>query len=243
MKLDDRQVESYSRQILLPEVGGAGQVRLLSARLIVAGTGPGAATAATYLAGAGIGELALVGVPSGGDPVASSAGHAPLAERSPDTRILSLPALPDDASAWDVLVLFPGAPATSGPAAGAGQPRRGAIRVADEGRSVLLVAAPTRAGSNGCAWCLEPAAAAIDGTEESSPGPPDVAGRFAGAMAALAACHWILELDGDPTPLGRRLDPEAATWTDIPLVRREPCERCGRPDVAPAATRPPRAPA
>ena len=58
--LTDAQVERYSRQIILPEVGARGQERLLAARVAVHGDGAAAATATTLLAGAG---LTLVGGP------------------------------------------------------------------------------------------------------------------------------------------------------------------------------------
>jgi adenylyltransferase/sulfurtransferase len=57
MALSDPQIERYSRQILLPEVGGRGQERLLAARVAVLGTGPAAGTAATLLGRAGVGSL------------------------------------------------------------------------------------------------------------------------------------------------------------------------------------------
>jgi molybdopterin-synthase adenylyltransferase len=60
--LRDDQVERYSRQILLPEVGGRGQERLLAARVVVTGDGPAAAYAASLLAAGG----AVVVVADGG---------------------------------------------------------------------------------------------------------------------------------------------------------------------------------
>ena len=45
LSLTDAQIERYSRQILLPEIGGRGQARLLAAHVVLAGAGE-AATAA-----------------------------------------------------------------------------------------------------------------------------------------------------------------------------------------------------
>ena len=52
--LDDAAIERFSRQILLPEVGGRGQERLCATRAVVQGTGDAADVAATLLEAAGL---------------------------------------------------------------------------------------------------------------------------------------------------------------------------------------------
>jgi hypothetical protein len=52
--LTDAQIERWSRQILLPDVGGRGQARLLAARVAMAGGGPDAVHAADLLRRAGV---------------------------------------------------------------------------------------------------------------------------------------------------------------------------------------------
>jgi hypothetical protein len=59
MPLDDAQVERYSRQLILQEIGPRGQARLMQSRVAVTVTGPAAERATAYLAAAGIGTLAL----------------------------------------------------------------------------------------------------------------------------------------------------------------------------------------
>src|SRR5690606_21698134 len=50
----------FARHIVLPEVGGAGQAALSSARVVLIGVGGIGSPALQYLAGAGIGSLALI---------------------------------------------------------------------------------------------------------------------------------------------------------------------------------------
>ncbi|MFQ5681610.1 MAG: ThiF family adenylyltransferase, partial [Candidatus Omnitrophota bacterium] len=60
MNLTNEQIERYSRQIILPQVGGKGQDKILKAKVLVLGTGGLGAPCAFYLAAAGIGTLGLV---------------------------------------------------------------------------------------------------------------------------------------------------------------------------------------
>ncbi len=58
--LSDSQIERYSRQIILPQVGGKGQEKLLRARVLVNGSGPIQTTALLYLAAAGVGTIGVI---------------------------------------------------------------------------------------------------------------------------------------------------------------------------------------
>jgi molybdopterin/thiamine biosynthesis adenylyltransferase len=58
--LTDSQLERYQRHILLREIGGAGQRRLLDAKVLVVGAGGLGAPALMYLAAAGIGTIGIV---------------------------------------------------------------------------------------------------------------------------------------------------------------------------------------
>jgi molybdopterin/thiamine biosynthesis adenylyltransferase/rhodanese-related sulfurtransferase len=59
-QLTDAQRERYSRHILLPEVGEAGQAKLLESKVLLLGAGGLGSPALMYLAAAGVGTLGIV---------------------------------------------------------------------------------------------------------------------------------------------------------------------------------------
>lgn len=97
------QLERYSRQILLPGVGGRGQRRLMESRVCVVGAGGLGSPVLLYLAGAGVGTLDVVdsdavevsnlhrqivhATPAIGSPKAGSAREA-LERLNPGVRIV-----------------------------------------------------------------------------------------------------------------------------------------------------------
>jgi adenylyltransferase/sulfurtransferase len=56
----DEQIERYSRHIILPEVGGIGQRKMLDAKVLIIGAGGLGSPSAYYLAAAGIGHMGIV---------------------------------------------------------------------------------------------------------------------------------------------------------------------------------------
>jgi adenylyltransferase/sulfurtransferase len=104
MPLTDAQLERYARHILLKEIGGPGQQKLLNARVLMIGAGGLGAPCLMYLAAAGVGTLGMIDA----DTVSLSnlqrqiihdtanigrlkveSAKASLARINPDTRIIT----------------------------------------------------------------------------------------------------------------------------------------------------------
>ena len=60
MEFTETQITRYSRHILLPEVGGKGQKKIVQAKMLLVGAGGLGSPAALYLAAAGIGTIGLI---------------------------------------------------------------------------------------------------------------------------------------------------------------------------------------
>lgn len=60
LNLADDQLERYARHIVLPEIGGAGQARLLASHVAVIGAGGIGSPVIQYLAAAGVGRLTII---------------------------------------------------------------------------------------------------------------------------------------------------------------------------------------
>ncbi|RAP32024.1 adenylyltransferase [Candidatus Marinamargulisbacteria bacterium SCGC AG-439-L15] len=60
MNLSEEQIDRYSRHIILKDVGGTGQEKLLNGKVLIIGAGGLGAPAALYLAAAGVGTIGII---------------------------------------------------------------------------------------------------------------------------------------------------------------------------------------
>lgn len=79
----EEQIERYSRHLILPQIGGKGQRKLLDSRVLIIGAGGLGSPAAYYLAAAGIGRLGL----ADGDEVDRSNLQRQILHHTPDLGI------------------------------------------------------------------------------------------------------------------------------------------------------------
>jgi hypothetical protein len=144
--LSREQAARYARQLLLPEVGRAGQERLLAARVLVrAGAASTAArAAATYLAAAGVGTICLAGEPPAG---AFGWGADDLRALNADVCVVAAPDHVDEGAYDAVVDLSPalGAAAAAAAAAGPDAALAGALAAVEALKRLLAIGRPAPA--------------------------------------------------------------------------------------------------
>jgi len=101
MSLTDDELERYARHIVLREVGGAGQARLKSSRVLVVGAGGLGSPVILYLAAAGVGTIGIADA----DTVSLSNLQRQIAHRTIDTGRLKTESASDSARAINPCVV------------------------------------------------------------------------------------------------------------------------------------------
>jgi molybdopterin/thiamine biosynthesis adenylyltransferase len=222
MSLSDPQIERYSRQIVLPEIGGRGQERLLGSAAAVLGTDEAAATAALYLAGAGVGRIEVYPGLTESAAAATALARAMLA-LNPEVRVKAS-RLPDSTSErWicghDAVVCASDSAILERAVA------------ADPGGHRLIAGGVTAAGGwlwvgrgnqapNPCALCAERDALAGSPAENDGPLASAAAGVI-GSLLSLAALKTVLGLGDEPSGWWQY---DAGTQA---LMRRQGAAPCG----------------
>jgi hypothetical protein len=196
--LTDFQIERYSRQIVLPEVGGRGQERLLAASAAVLGRGEAVLFCAAHLAAAGVGRLRLHGIDAGA-PLAVALS---LLTRNTDCAIDFTPVEPSD-----VTILLGDALPVSADTRG--------LLVWGCGSGGGLLAARFPKG-RGCIGCLAALACREDAAVRSA--------HLLGSLLALLGLRALLDVGLDDPPELLRFDRHSLTTAPFPS--RPGCPRC-----------------
>jgi len=248
MELNVERIERYSRQIILPEVGGEGQRKLFDARVLLVGAGGLGSPAALYLAAAGVGTLGIIDsddvdlsnlgrqiihtTADVGRPKVESAEDR-IRALNPDVRIRALSerataaTLPGILAGYDFVIdgtdNFASKYLINDACVLAGVPYSHAGIIRFQGQ--LLTVLP---GRSACLRCLFPSpppeGAAPTCAQAGILGP--VAGVI-GTLQALEAARWILGI-GDLLA-GRLLiyDALRARFREVAIPRDPRCPVCG----------------
>lgn len=210
MALSDAQIDRFSRQIVLPQIGGRGQERLLSSSVAVAGNGALAEIVALYLAGAGIGRIALPG--AGREPL-----QADILDLNPD---VSVALAVDDLGSVeaDILVACDVGLADLERAARSGRPVV-AGGVDDDGGWLVVSDTPDI-----CASCAGRAATARRGTACRAPTVP--AAGVVGSLMSIAVLKLRLGLGEPARRVWVQFDVRESMLSEHPIERAPDCPVC-----------------
>jgi len=201
-RLDDEQIERYSRQLILAEVGPCGQERLGAARVAVVGEGVAAERVVAYLAAAGVGWIA-----------AAERLHTAVDPAQPDLTVV--PLADAERVSLDVAVVIGATIDAVAATIAAWKERAGAICWIAEGRG---------GGSPPCPLCVATVPAVTDVPSELTA----LRDALLGTVVATEVMKAILAI-GVPL-VGRVLtyDPATATVASLAVATARDCA-CGLP--------------
>lgn len=254
MTLTDGELERYSRQLVMAEWSGAAQRRLAQARVVVVGVGALGTPVATYLVGAGVGQVDLVDsdvvelsnlhrqtVHSTDDLGAAKADSAAARLRAlnPEVRVEPLRLRVDSDSAPGLVAgaslvvdcsdSFETRYAVNDACCAGGVPlvEAGVLGLG----GLVLSIRPGRSACYRCAFPTPPPAGAVPSCREAG-----VLGPMAGIVGSHQALEALKLVAGVGEPLLDRLlqiEGRDATQTIVSVRRRPDCPACAR--VAAAA--------
>jgi molybdopterin-synthase adenylyltransferase len=251
--LTEPQIRRYARHIVLSEIGGVGQARLIAARVLVVGAGGLGAPLLQYLAAAGVGTLGVIDH----DRVDLSNLQRQVIHRTADIGMAKVEsarrALSDINPEVHVV--------THDERLGADNAERviGAYDVVADGsdnfatrylvndtcyrlKKILVSAAILRfdgqistykawqGAGHPCLRCLFPQAPSEDAVPSCA--QAGVLGALAGTLGALQATEVVKEILGIGRSLSGRLlmyDALAASFDEMAIAKRPDCPTCGSP--------------
>jgi adenylyltransferase/sulfurtransferase len=248
MDLSKDQIARYSRQLILPEIGVAGQERLLRGSVLIVGAGGLGSPAALYLAAAGVGRIGLVdrdAVALGnlhrqilhtsadvGRPKTRSAAER-LAALNPDIAVVEHQEALQGGNALELLgrydvILdgsdnFPTRYLVNDACVLLGKPliHGGVVHVGGQ----LMTVRPRTSACFRCVFPEPPQPGAIPSCQDAG-----VLGTVAGVLGSLMAHEAIKLLVGVGTPLVDRLlvfEGRSSRWREVPVRRDPSCAVCG----------------
>ena len=252
-ELSEPQIRRYARHIVLAEIGGLGQARLLAARVLVVGAGGLGAPLLQYLAAAGIGTLGVIDddkvdlsnlqrqvihrTADIGTAKVESARRA-LSDINPEVRVVMHPRrlepgnAPQIINGYDVVADGSDNFAT----------RYLVNEVCYRLHKTLVSAAILRfdgqistykawqGAGHPCLACIFPSAPSEDAVPSCA--QAGVLGSLAGTLGALQATEVVKEILGVGRSLSGRLllyDALAATFETIGVDKQPDCPVCGNP--------------
>jgi adenylyltransferase/sulfurtransferase len=248
--LSDDQIDRYSRQIILPEIGVRGQQRLLASRVVFVGLTAAASTALAYLAAAGVGEIGIADDGIVGDPDAplafcdADAGHPRSGALSrlvttlhPDGRAVTFadPMAGLASQPWDVAIL-------DGATAGATPYNRALIDaripaiVVDTGARHAWAAGIAGHRADAPCWSCAgwaPRSASKTATATRGPAAPSALSGVVGSVVAVEAVKIILAIG--ESIIGRVVTWDTPTVHVTNLAKNPRCTACASLAPLPAA--------
>jgi adenylyltransferase/sulfurtransferase len=251
--LSERELERYSRQLVLPEWSGAAQERLRSASVMLVGAGALGSPAGQYLAAAGVGRIGVVDddaielsnlnrqplhfTPDVGLMKAENA-KVKLSALNEDVLVESYPARLDEANA-DAIVLgadvvvdcsdsFETRYVVNDACCANGVPLVEAGVLGFSG--LVLSVVPGRSACYRCAFPVAPPPGSVPSCREAG-----VLGATAGIVGSIQALEALKLLTGVGEPLLDRIlqiDGATLTFTTVTTERQGGCPACARVPAA-----------
>jgi molybdopterin-synthase adenylyltransferase len=248
--MTEMQIRRYARHIVLAEIGGVGQARLIAARVLVIGAGGLGAPLLQYLAAAGIGTLGVIDddkvdlsnlqrqvihrTSDVGLPKVESANRA-LADINPEVRVVMHPRRLTDANVDQIIAGYDVVADGSDNFATRYLLNDACYRL----RKTLVSAAilrfdgqistykAWRGAGHPCLRCIFPAAPSEDAVPSCA--QAGVLGALAGTLGALQATEVVKEILGIGRSLSGRLvtyDALDGSFEEMAITKRPGCPTC-----------------